>query len=305
MAVAPAAWLPLQETASEFRTECAALEQFVEKLLRDLDYLRLELEHKADELEETQQRLDERSRQLEEQRTLSAKLAQHLEHQETQFDLTLGELRELRQQMAQNQQEAVERDSAGRSTSEEVLVLQQRLVQLEAERDELRRHASMAAAPQMESRPAWLGELDELRLQLVEAQSDLSSAIQRAADANAASAAANVHAAAPPAEWSEERNELETELDLVRSRAAELQEIVDAQRRELADSRDEMSAELKQLRRLIEQQAERAVKQTVTAPVPAAADEGAAAEGEDPVMNSVMAQFAKLQKDVAQRRKKK
>jgi DNA repair exonuclease SbcCD ATPase subunit len=304
MAVAPSAWLPLQETASEFRTECAALEQFVEKLLRDLDYLRLELEHKADELEETQQRLDERSRQLEEQRTLSAKLAQHLEHQETQFDLTLGELRELRQQMAQSQQEAAEREAAGRATSEELLTLQQRIVQLEAERDELRRHASMgAAAPPAESRPSWLGELDELRLQLVEAQSELSSAIQRAAESNVAPATAS--SSSPPAEWDAERNELESELELVRSRAAELQEIVDTQRRELAGSREEMSGELKQLRRLIEQQAEQAVRQAPVAAKHEPADEAEGASGDDPVMNSVMAQFAKLQKDVAQRRKKK
>jgi hypothetical protein len=122
-----------------------------------------------------------------------------------------------------------------------------------------------------------------------------------------------------------ERAELEAELELVRTRAQELQETVAQQKRELADSRDELQAEMKLLRQLVEQQSdlmasggsgeERRESITLThpnsrtgpavtlvRPSPAHVDEAPA--GADPVVSSVMAQFARLQKDVAQRRQK-
>ena len=282
---APAVWSPIQETAAEFRHECVALEQFVDKLLHDLDYLRLEIEHKADELELAQQQLAERSRQLDEQRALSEKLSTHLERQETQLDVALGELRELRQQLDVYKQQAGERSASGE--------------------------------PAAEVRPTWLSEIDQLRTQLGEAQSELTSALQRAAESADAEAAAQGSAGREgSAEWLQERTELESELELVRGRAAELQDTVDQQRRELADARNEMQNELRQLRRLIEQQAEvlarsgssgnSAVGPTVTVAGAIEAEiEASDAAGDDPVMNSVAAQFAKLQKDMAQRRKKK
>lgn len=235
VAAAPTTWQPLQETAAEFRHECVALEQFVDKLLHDLDYLRLEIEHKADELEQTQQQLAERSRQLDEQRALSEKLGSHLERQETQLDVALGELRELRQQLDAYKQQQAERP---------------------------------AAAPH-------------------------PSGSEGSAD------------------WQQERTELEGELELVRGRAAELQDTVDQQRRELSEARSEMSSELRELRRLVEQQAEAVARgggggPTVTVAHAIEAEvEASELAGDDPVMNSVAAQFAKLQKDMAQRRKKK
>lgn len=275
---APAAWLPVQETAAEFRNECTALEQFVDKLLHDLDYLRLEIEHKADELEQAHEQLAERSRQLEEQRALSERLSSHLERQETQLDLALGELRELRQQLDQYKQQAG---------------------QVFARDD--------GAA---EVRPTWLAEIKDLRTQLGEAQSELTNALQRAAEsaAEASNAAQGDSGGEARAAWLQERVELESELELVRGRAAELQDLVDAQRRELAEVRSEMSNELRQLRRLIEQQAEVLARSggpaSPATPLEAELDASDAA-GDDPVMNSVAAQFARLQKDMAQRRKKK
>jgi chromosome segregation ATPase len=276
IAAAPTAWLPLQETAAEFRHECVALEQFVDKLLHDLDYLRLEIEHKADELEQTQRQLEERSRQLEEQRALSARLSEHLERQETQLDVALGELRELRTQLDAYKKDAVERDGGE------------------------------AASASSDARPDWLSELDELRSQLSEAQSEISSAIQRASESGSSAAQGD----SPSAEWVRERSELETELEVVRSRAAELQDIVDTQRRELGEARAEMSSELKELRRLVEQQASLLARNSGPMPtIPAPRDvedpEAKDPPADDPVMNSVAAQFAKLQKDMALRRKKK
>jgi predicted nucleic acid-binding Zn-ribbon protein len=128
------------------------------------------------------------------------------------------------------------------------------------------------------------------------------------------------------AEVLRERDRLEGELELVRTRACELQEVVAEQQDLLSQQHDDVSDELRQLKSVIESQLtsisrksqpfERivpaAVDPHVTAPpnvTVAHANAGHANTAEappaDPVVNSVMAQFARLQKDVALRRKKK
>ncbi|HZN34832.1 MAG TPA: hypothetical protein VFB80_13480, partial [Pirellulaceae bacterium] len=86
---------------------------------------------------------------------------------------------------------------------------------------------------------------------------------------------------------------------------------VNQQRRELVEQRADVTTELRLLRELVEQRGgtrgtssyepeeEPALVGTVSR---SEASSGAPA---DPVVSSVMAQFARLQKDVAQRRKKK
>jgi DNA repair exonuclease SbcCD ATPase subunit len=103
-----------------------------------------------------------------------------------------------------------------------------------------------------------------------------------------------------------ERDALEEELELVRGRASELTETVAAQERQLTQREANTFDELKQLKRLVEQQAEliseRSRPQPHLLPVPERSS--AAAPGEnDAVVSSVMAQFAKLQKNVSQRRR--
>jgi len=112
------------------------------------------------------------------------------------------------------------------------------------------------------------------------------------------------------AEVEQERSELEAELERVRSRAAEKHETVDRQQRELKRQRTEMGDEIKQLRKVIENMAAGDSAQTLLAmpkaehkSEPATPEKGKSTN--DPVVNSVMAQFAKLQKDVAQRRARK
>jgi SMC interacting uncharacterized protein involved in chromosome segregation len=103
-----------------------------------------------------------------------------------------------------------------------------------------------------------------------------------------------------------EREALEVELELVRSRAAELNETVVEQQREIAEQKSELSTELQQLRRLVEKQADLIADRATPSEGEAARPAEPAPEvtqPNDPVVNSVMAQFAKLQKDVAQRRR--
>jgi len=117
-----------------------------------------------------------------------------------------------------------------------------------------------------------------------------------------------------------ERAVLETELEAVRNRAAEMAEALESQRRQSAEERALWTEELKRLRGLMEALAERQAEeerppatvpmvragacpanppQEAAAPAPAA---GPTADP-DPLLNSVMAQFQMLQKDLARRRK--
>jgi SMC interacting uncharacterized protein involved in chromosome segregation len=350
--------------AAELRHECTALDQLVQELFADLDRLRSELELKADEVEEGRRRLAERGRQLADQRKEVGRLSHQIEQQDGQLREALGELRGMREQLDRERSRVQEHEAL------QTTALQQRLTQIESERDELRRHCealqAQAAAGGGNSGGAdvvtpLLGELAELRRHcealhaqaasvsssgnsnsgdvvtplmseladlrrhVLETRSELSGAIDRAAATRSEAAHAVVSVSPEDGErylaGEKERAELEAELELVRTRASELQETVAQQKRELAEQREELQSELKLLRQLIEQQSDlmaagddsrrESVNVTMTRPgpavtlvrPPAAVDDDAPA-GADPVVSSVMAQFARLQKDVAQRRQK-
>jgi len=185
--------------------------------------------------------------------------------------------------------------------------------------------------PGVDPLPQLLVEVSEMRKALAEAndhvqqtqqdlgntRSELAEAIQKATSAMSSAppvvvhhegAAAGGDAPRRLAILERERSELENELELVRARATELQEVVNQQRRELAEQKTEITNELRQLR-------EMATKWPHATEVYEPHEEhelvAATTSGEsmgavpDPVVSSVMAQFARLQKDVAQRRKKK
>jgi hypothetical protein len=149
-------------------------------------------------------------------------------------------------------------------------------------------------------------QLAETQAQLGDARQELSGAIERATAAASQAAPAVVSGAG---EETRERVELESELELVRTRATELQEVVNQQRRELVEQRADVTTELRLLRELVEQRRERPIEsyepEEDDSLVAASARSDSSGSVPDPVVSSVMAQFARLQKDVAQRRKKK
>jgi chromosome segregation ATPase len=104
-----------------------------------------------------------------------------------------------------------------------------------------------------------------------------------------------------------DRKELETELELVRGRAAELSESLAEQKRLLAQQQTEWAKEFKRMRCLLEGMSGRFAEGMApsAAPVQAGQNGPAAATSTspDPVLNSVLAQFEILQRDVARRRK--
>jgi chromosome segregation ATPase len=318
---------PLAETAVQFRQECSALDQLVEELYRDVERLREELCRKADEIEDGRRKLAERGRQLAEQRKEGGQLLSLLQQQETRSTESLTEIKSLREQLACEREEAQKREETRTAT------LEQKLRSVESERDELRHELNVLQATAAanggngggESLAPLMAELGDLRRQLGETQgqvadarTQLGGAIERAtaaiaqapAPANGDGQPAVAESLARLAEAGRERAELESELELVRTRSTELQEIVNQQRRELAEQRADVTTELRLLRELLEQRQDLggSIHDSNSEPmlVGAAgrADEPAGS-APDPVVSSVMAQFARLQKDVAQRRKKK
>jgi chromosome segregation ATPase len=281
-----------------------------------------------------------------------------LEQQESQLREALAELRGLREQLDREREAAQQRDSQQTAELHNRLKqlemerdeLRRRCETLQAqagggqggdvvtpllsELAELRRHVDAipsqlgaVAGGSGESVGPLLHELAELKRNLEQTRTELSGAIDRAATSRGDLAAVSASGSPETSErflaMEKERAELEAELELVRTRAQELQETVAQQKRELADSRDELQAEMKLLRQLVEQQsdllaaggeerresltmahplARTGPAVTLVRPQPAHVDEPAS--GSDPVVSSVMAQFARLQKDVAQRRQK-
>jgi DNA repair exonuclease SbcCD ATPase subunit len=314
---------PLAETAAQFRQECSALDHLIEELFRDVEQLREELARKADEIEEGRRKLAQRGAQLAEQRKESGRLLHLLEQQEVRVGEALTEIKSLREQLTREREEAREREAA------RTAFLEQKLRAAESERDTLRQEiaalqaaAAASGAGSAESLAPLMTELASLRrllgdtqTELGDARAQLAAAIERAA---ATAAAATPPTGAAPAsdepslsrigELERERVELEAELELVRTRATELQEVVNQQRRELIEQRADVTTELRLLRELVEARPARQIEEYQPDEEPALVAAGRAepaGPAPDPVVSSVMAQFARLQKDVAQRRKKK
>jgi DNA repair exonuclease SbcCD ATPase subunit len=316
---------PLEQTAAEFRHECAALDQMTETLLGEIEQLRQEVDRRAEELEEGRRRLAERGRQLADQRKETARLAQLMEQQDANLSEALAQLRALREQLDAERNEARLREDT------RVIALEHRLSDAESQREELRHQlqilqaSSAANTGGSDALAPLLAELGDLRRQFSETQSELAqarlqltAALERgpASYSPAGAATADGEAVSPESQarlndLERERLELESELELVRTRATELQETVNSQRRELTEQRAELSSELRALREMVERSPPSAGRIHTEAPEPVrvasiARDQATAEEPPpDPVISSVMAQFARLQKDVAQRRKKK
>jgi len=354
-----ASWRPIETAAAELRHECTALDQLVQELFSDLDRVRSELESKADEVEEGRKRLAERGRQLADQRKEVGRLSHQLEQQDLQLREALGELRGMREQLTHEREDAREREArqmgelaarlkklenerddlrrrcetlqaqagSGQGGGDVVTPLLSELAELRRHVDAIPAQVGAGGGASGESVGPLMHELAELKRNLEQTRAELSGAIGKAAarsDLSAVSATGSPETSERFLAMEKERAELEAELELVRTRAQELQETVAQQKRELADSRDELQAELKLLRQLVEQQSDLMTggsgeerreglnlthpaprpgpAVTLVRPQPAHVDEPAS--GSDPVVSSVMAQFARLQKDVAQRRQK-
>lgn len=214
------------------------------------------------------------------------------------------EVEHARQQLEQRERElAAERDE--NSALGELLESQQALLQQAiSELQSLRRQSAEETTGLRRDLAATHAQLGETRTQLEDAISRAAEASTQLSVAKSGPLPISDDTRARLAKLEHERRDLEEENKLLRARATALQETVNVQRRELAEQQTEIATELKQLRDLLaerEHELHTHDNQAVTLVAP----HSEALAEPDPVVSSVMAQFARLQKDVAQRRKKK
>jgi len=206
------------------------------------------------------------------------------------FSDVFARLESLWSELGERENELARRQSAWRAEREEIEgSFRSRSAELERERDSLAR------------------ERQEIRERAEEGRPNGSSASDRPTEEIQ-------RLEAERAALAQERAVLERELELVRRRSAEMAEELAHQSRHMAEERGVWSDELKEIRRLLEAMAQQRPEPsppTYQAPISPRADDvrpitspkGAEPAADDPVLDSVMAEFEILQKDLARRRK--
>jgi len=283
---------PVKSFFSELQSQHTEMEEYLGDSLRELQALRAdldaferELQARTCELEQSRRELEEASRSasLDAEKKHGAELAAW----QAKYDAAI---------------EQIGRLEAARSDEGDVGgALRGQIDALTEERDRV-----VAALERSEARSSELeSRVEELRHQEGgggSAEAELAGARNRLEEA--------VRASQDQKEQIErlvrERDELENELDTVRARAAELNDALAQIKRESAEERAEWSAELKQMRHVLERQAELL---SSPPPQPAAARSAVSRSGgngskkmKDPVLGSVMAQFEKIRQERAELR---
>jgi chromosome segregation ATPase len=174
---------------------------------------------------------------------------------------------------------------------------------------ELQDHEHAAASAKDQQMQQLLTEAGRERAELRNLQETIQSQIARLA--SVASELAEHHSGLTDLRsglLEQERTQMESELETVRNNAAKTAEALAEQKRLAAQQQAEWAAELKRMRRLLENVAARmddgmteATADKRPSEPAASAAALAAVAGCDPVLDSVVAQFEMLQKDVARR----
>ncbi len=284
----------LQETVGRINAGHDRLEEFLRGFFGDLDTLADKMVQQAGWLDSTKQS----------QETQWSEREQRIERERQDLEATLVRLQELTDQLGSSA--AV--SSGGSEQLQEVFAgfqeerssLQAAVTASESQGAELARMADELAAARQ--------ELSETREEL-RSQREMLSQVPAQSDHTADG---EIHDRLDQLEqerlaWVHERAVLETELDTVRTRAAELADTLDENRQRATNERKDWADELRQMRQLLQALGDRpaAPVESVAEPPPVAPEPVEDAGAQDPVLDSVMAQFEILQKDLARRRKAK
>lgn len=251
--------------------------------------------------------------------TQFAREREHWQHERRDIEAELArraaELERQRNDL-QVERERIERDGVqtnGHAEAKESQ-LRERLQEVERERTSLRE--TLDAAKEYAEQLAKVGsQLGVARDELARARLDLEQQRSRIEASRSETAAGRpdektleqLRAAQAEREAAvHERMLLEAELETLRCRTAELAESLEEQKRRASDQQTQWVGELRQHRALLATLATRLTEQKLAAVQPPAATRGTsrATSGEDgdPALESVLAQFEMLQKDVARRR---
>jgi chromosome segregation ATPase len=249
----------------------------------------------------------ERDRWQRERRDIEADLARRAVELEQ-------ERNDLRIERERIERDGVQYDGHAEAATAKETQLRERLQDIDRERASLREtlDAAKKHAEQLAEVSAQVGiardELARTRLDLEQQRSRLDAARSDVTTSGPdEKTLEQLHAAQAERDAAvHERMLLEAELETLRCRTAELAESLEEQKRRASDQQTQWVGELRQQRALLATLATRLTEQKLAAVQPPAATRGAsrAASGGDgdPALESVLAQFEMLQKDVARRR---
>jgi len=276
-------WQPIQETLADFRSECSGLESLIQGLFDDLDHLRVELERKAMELDSEKRLNAEHESLLREQREDAEQMRQRLQTQDERLSSTLATLNEMRDLFLR------EREDVAELAKSSDLRGQAHVEQMEEESRELRRQLEQSNTA-LQTMTGVTLELAQVREQFSQAQAEIMALREQLR--SSADSGADLQAMQ---KLEQERNELLDEMELLRERAVALSQNLVDQKVEMDRQREELTNELKHLRKFVEVQTEMMMNRSPLGAPPA--------KPADAVTSAVMAQFSKVQRDAAERRR--
>lgn len=279
-------YTPLDQALSQLRHHNGELEKFIDGLLNEIANLGQDVESRANELMKARRQLDHTA----------------------QTSLHLSEENQRLNQLIEQHNEAIAQANA------EITQLQQQVSE------------AKAAVPSIQNDPADQQRIAELEQQLSAARSDsggdaeLLTQVEQLRRELAATKLELLKRDQAEAEESDnddfdslkQRNEvLEGELHQVRGHAMRLTETIDQQRKEMNQQKSSWTEEMQAMRSLLERRMTPATTQTQSFADTSVISDTATvtrdeleirANNNNTVVDSVMAQFAKLQRDVNKRR---
>lgn len=281
----------IAETLDRLRSERGELEDFMETMFSAMEDLGARLTRRQGDLSLQEAKLRERESQLASRQQEQSQLQDLLQQQASRLESMSNELQSVRGELAE--QKAGSPGDAGDAH------LQGVVQKLEEQRDDLKQRLDVCRE-ELARRNDATEQLAKTQTQLAAAREEilqLREKIEQARDAGQSDSEAH-----------REQVALETELEMVRRRAAELSETLAEQKDQMTQQQAMWAAELNHLRSLMDAHngawIDHASAQQSTGAGRGNRTASSAAGGGNAVVDSVMQQFAKLQKDVAQRRKR-
>jgi methyl-accepting chemotaxis protein len=326
-------WEPIEETLAAFGAEYAAIDELVESLFAELERLRAELSQRAAELERRRAENEARYVELQQQREENYVLAASFEQQERRLTDALTLLEQMKQGMDEAPipenalgELAQFRAEAQHLVSERDTIRTDRDA-IAAERDALRAERDALQAERLAlgaERDGLVTQCDRLRIEVEGLRSQAPQWSQLVAEmerfGNNLEQQRAVVGGAPEAKdddrvsiLQQERAALTAELEQVRARYADLHEELLTRQTEHREQNAQLVDEVQLLRQFVERQAEilealphaGGLGESIASEAHDVQPASTSAPAADPVVSSVMAQFAQLQRDVAKRRKRK
>ncbi|WP_144975602.1 hypothetical protein [Bremerella volcania] len=278
-------YAPLDQALTQLRHHNGELEKFIDQLLQEIANLGQEVESRASELMKARREIDQTSQVSVQAAQENLRLSQQVVEREDALNRANAEITQLREQLS----EAKLSPSSDPASQQRIAELEK---QLQASRSQAEPDADLLAEVEQLRRDLAATKLELMR------RDEAHTIIREDADHDSLV----------------ERNQaLEGELHQARGHAMQLTETIDQQRKELNQQKSAWSEELQAMRSLLER---RTAAPAQTAQTQSFADTSVIsdtatvcrdeveyrANNNNTVVDSVMAQFAKLQRDVNKRR---